>query len=151
MVVKEFCILVCICVSVWAQLRTPPLSRTGSAPHISLSGAISEQARVLPRLGSLTSRGSSLSSSSTSLSSNAAVNTQMFTMEGRYSPRLERIQPRLNGNVQASQSEAGSLPHSSRIQENAQGVRAREGAPPLSLRQVLLYFILKLRQVLLFE
>lgn len=130
MVVKEFCILVCISVSVCAQMRTPTLSRTGSATsQISLSAALSDYGRAMPRSGSLSSRGESLFRSSTS-SLTSAANKEMLLRMG------EQHNSALNG-IQAHSSANMAQPS----QPNVQNVQTRAGAPPLSLRQVLYRYI----------
>lgn len=88
MAFKELCVLVCI-VSALAQIRTPPLSRSGSASSQTSLAASGGSVNLVPvseqmqRLGSL---GRSASS---------------FTLPNGGGGRLgiERLQPRFDGNV----------------------------------------------------
>lgn len=115
--------LICICVGVWAQLRTPTLPRAVSTPNLvhKLPG--------IPRLSPLSS-----ASSSSSLSSSLAtvVNRPIFRIGSRYSSGSDRVPPRFH--------ELNSL----NLQENAQSVRSGGAAPPLALRQVFVYYIFSL-------
>lgn len=94
MVFKELCLLVCI-VSVLAQIRTPTLSRSGSASsQISLaasggaaaSSGIATISEQIPRLGSL----------SRSASSFALPNRETLPTGGRLG--VERLQPQFDIN-----------------------------------------------------
>lgn len=94
MAFKELCVLVCI-VSALAQIRTPPLSKSGSASsQISLAasggsgGSIAPISEQMPRLGSL-----SRSASSFTLPNRE----QHLTIGGRLG--IERLQPRFDVNV----------------------------------------------------
>lgn len=129
-IVKEFCILICVLIGVWAQVKIQPPPKSPSSTHLTLHGAISRQNTVgLPRpstsLG-LNRVGSSLSLSESMVNNAAEIRNSPTSMRarigtpGRNSPTSFGVQ----NNVAPLQLEDINTAHAGRA------------PPPLHLRQV---------------